>query len=171
MKKGSYRRARECLRMAEKEEPHSFAIQFLTGVVAFMLRNFQRSGRTFQAAYALRPLPQLTLLSSMAFYLGDSPGRAVSVTRAVRPRLNRSGFYHFLAGLISRRRRWNRKAESHFQQAIRHNRKWKGLLEEIDRLEPDLSRQKQTRLFTSRLHREMEDMMGLLISEIQNLET
>ncbi|MBN2432670.1 MAG: tetratricopeptide repeat protein [Acidobacteria bacterium] len=171
MKKGNYRRALRCLTAAQKAAPGTFTIQFLMGVVNFLLRDFQHSAHTFQAAYAIRPLPQLTLLSSMAFYLGDSPGRADSVTRQARTRLNRSGFYHFLAGLISRRCRWNRKAESHFRQAIRQNRKWKNLLEEIDRLEPDLSRQKQTQLFTSRLHREMEDLMGLLISEIQNLGT
>jgi hypothetical protein len=171
LKKGSYRKSLDLLTATHSAAPQSFTLNFLLGVNHFLLSDFGTSAVVFEAAYHRRPLAQVSLLSSMAFYLGRSPGKAVSASRKARTRLNKSGFYHFLSGLISRQRKWSRKADIHFQQAFRQNEKWKNLLDQIDQLEPDQSMQKQTRLFISRLHREMEGLMTLFISEIQNFES
>ncbi len=170
LKRGDYRRAQSVLKLALKAAPGSFTGHFLDGVTHFLLRDYLRSASGFRKAYHHRPIPQVTLLSSMAHYLGQSPGRADVDSRQALPQMNRSGFFHFLAGLISRKRHWSHKAETHFRQAVRRNQKWEAVLKEMDELDDETSVQKQTQIFTTRLHREMEDLMGILISEIQNIE-
>jgi len=170
LKKGQYQKAQDCLESIRETTHQTFTAYFLMGVVHFLQQDFKNSGLIFKQAYDFRPLPQVSLLGSMAFYLSRSFGKAWTFSRKVQSSYDKSGFFHFLSGLINRQRNWNRKAESHFKKAGRYNQKWKTVLHEIDEMEPEKSFQRQTRLFTSKLHREMEDLIGLLVSEIQNIE-
>jgi tetratricopeptide (TPR) repeat protein len=170
LKRGRFGEARAHLEVASSRAPRAFAPQFLLGVAHFLGEDFKSSGRTFRTAYQARPLPQISLLSSVAYYLGDATREAAAGTRKVPPRLGRSAFFHFLSGLIERRRRQERRADRHFEQAVRHNPRWEPVIEQVRRSDPAEARRTEVKIFTSRMHREMESLMGLLISEIQSME-
>lgn len=170
IKRGRFDDAQSHLEAAGQRAPRAFAPQFLLGITRFLAEDFKHSGRTFRSAFQARPLPQVSLLSSVAYYLGDATREAAAGTRKVPPRLGRTAFFHFLSGLIERRRRQPQRAERHFEQVVQHNPRWQPVIEQVRTGDPAAVRRTEVRIFTSRMHREMESLMGLLISEIQSME-
>lgn len=167
LKMGHYQAARELLERACGSVPSLFSASFLLGVACFLNSDFPGAAQAFRKAYGSNPLPQLSMLSAMAFCLDNSPRKA-AIPRRDQAELQETGFFHFLRGLISRQAKQPTRAEQHFQQAIHRDRRWQQVIQKLDPQNPDKSRQLQFRIFISRLHREMEELMGLLISEIQN---
>ncbi len=170
LKRGRFGDAQPHLESAGQRAPRAFAPRFLLGVTRFLAEDFKSSGRTFRTAFQARPLPQVSLLSSIAYYLGDATREAAADTRKATPRLGRTAFFHFLAGLIERRRRQPQRAERHFEQVVRNNPRWQPVIERVRTGDPAEVRRTEVKIFTSRMHREMESLMGLLISEIQSME-
>jgi|GEM_PF-1054307 len=168
LKLGHYQAARKILENAQQSAPGLFSATFLLGVACFLNRDFATAAQAFRKARGVNPLPQLSLLSAMAHCLANSPQKAAAIPRRDQAELQEKGFFHFLRGLISRQADQPERAEQHFQRAIHRDGRWRQVIQKLEPLDPEKSRQLQFRLFTSRLHQEMEELMGLLISEIQN---
>ena len=170
LKRGDYPAARECLAKACRQAPASFAAQFLLGAAHFLNQEFDRAGATFRKAYRCRALPEVSLLSSMAFCLGRHPERAATWSRETARNERAGGFQHFLSGMIHLRQNQAKEAAAHFRQAVQRNARWEGVIRQLQDGAPEQSAEAPSRIFTSRLHREMENLMGLLMSEIQDFE-
>jgi Tfp pilus assembly protein PilF len=170
LKRGAYPDARKCLESACRKAPDSFAAHFLLGVAHFLNQDFDRSGTVFRKAYRRRALPEVSLLSSMAFCLGSHPERASISSREAAKGERTGSFHHFLSGVIHLRRNQAQEAEVHFRQAIQHNPRWEGVIQKLQGPKAEEAQATESRIFTSRLHREMENLMGLLMTEIQNFE-
>jgi len=170
LKRGDYPAARTSLEEACRQAPASFAAHFLLGVAHFLNQDFDRAGTIFRKAHRCRALPEVSLLSSMAFCLGSHPERAASWSRETAKNERAGGFQHFLSGMIHLRRKQAKEAAAHFRQAIQRNPRWEGVIQKLQDSGPEQAAETPSRIFTSRLHREMENLMGLLMSEIQNFE-
>lgn len=168
LKKGRYPVAQECLETARANAPDSFAVHFLLGVVHFLRCDYQSAGDVFDQAYRVRPLPQVSLLRSMAFYAGEHTPPSRILPRGAGAQPVNTGFFHFLSGLIWLRAKRPGKAENHFKSAVRCNPRWGPVVQQMRELDPESSRRTQLKIFTSHLNREMEGLMGVLIAEIQN---
>lgn len=169
LKSNRFPPALENLEAARTTVPESFSIPFLSGVVHFLQADYPAAGEHFKQANGFRPLPQVSMLSAMSFYLGRR-AEIAGLDWREQPGPGKTGFGYFLAGLIERSRAEKAAAEQHFEQAIRLNAKWK---EMIGRVLDEDSRKAEaacSRLFVSRLHREMEKLMGVLMSEIQKYQ-
>lgn len=170
MKGGQFEEAMSCIQKVDGQEAEGFTTQFLLGTLHFLLRDFRSSGSRFRAAYHLRPLPQVSLLGSMAFLLGEDPGKAHSMSREAKVQLNQNAFYHFLAGLIHTSRQEESRAQNHFQTASLKDPRYEKLIRHQASLSPEEATRLHSRIFAARLRQVMESLMTVLIAEIQTME-